>query len=486
MLVNLLRELVGRAGPVPGPTNSIPVLAEFEPLRAKLHSSLREGRVVDALNSMTPVFVAATVAPEIRTLLEFSIRTVAALGEKEQWRHELAYWLGRILLALGDEIGAGLCMAIAWPGDTSAQHRPHDYQTFRRGPGIFEFCRTAGHAAVQYEEILVERMDGRISAELDVEPAFLCMLPGGRVLGQSFLPAAQDGTVFVERCTDSPGKLERLDGITQLDSLRLASSSVLWASGRFTPRRPGRHLLIGNHDNIGHWLLFYFTRLRLLEEMPALRDANVVVGANVRPLHLECLQRAGFADERVVRVQAGEFAEFEELWVPSFVCGISASQPVYWLPDVVRFLRRSLGVSPPRGGGKRLIFLSRRGAKWRRLLNEDEIAGVLAGMGFEEVDPAALDLQGQIDLAAQAGAIVATAGAAINLHLFAGEGVPVVQLQMERNLRMNMHVQLTRVLGQPFHAVVGTVPARDADPLKSDFRVSPEDVRAAVAKALTG
>jgi len=480
MLANLLRQLVGRTEP--GTTSPVAAhaRADIEPVRSAVHALLREGNVAEAISGLAPALAAGIGVGEIRTLCEFSIRTAAGLARKDAWRKELAYSLGAILLALDDEEGALLCARICWPGDGALD----GLRRFVRGPDIVEHCRGAGLPYAQYEHLMLERQDRMVSAEYEPVPASLCMLPGATVLGQSFLPVAKEGIAFTDRCAESPLKLERFDGIEQLDTLRLAAAGRLWAAGGGAERHAGAHVLVGNHDNIGHWLLIYFARLRLLQEMPALREAKIVVGDNLRPLHLECLARAGVPPERLLQLPKGAFASFDELWVPSMIFGASAQQVLYWTPESVRYVRRVLGVRPGPARGKRRVFLSRRGVRWRRLLNEDEVAAVLAGFGFEEIDAGKLSLQEQIDLAGETEAIVGCFGAGMNFHLFAGEGVPVVQIQLEKRPSMNIHLPLTEALGQPFHPVVGEVPKRHADPLKSDFLVAAEELKKVVSRAL--
>lgn len=431
--------------------------------------------------ALAPALAAGAGVAEIRHLCEFSIRSAASLAREDAWRGEIAFLLGAIFLELGDDEGARLCVRAAWPAEGA-----DGLQAFTRAPDIVGHCRREGLSFSRYEHLLLERMDGRVSADLDPVPAFLCRLPGASVLGQSFLPATREGVVFVEHCIEGPGKLSRLDGIVQMDTLRLASGSRLWARFSGTQAHAGRHVLIGNHDNIGHWLLSYFARTRLLEEMPALGDAKIVVGENLKPLQAECLARVGIGEDRLVRLAPGVRAQFEELWVPSMIYGAAASHVLYWARDAVPYVRRALGVHDGPARGRRRVFLSRRGARWRRMLNEDEISALLAGMGFEEVDPGRLSLQQQIDLAAETEAIVGCFGAGMNFHLFAGEGVPVLQIQLEESPRMNIHVPIARALRQPFHALVAEVPQRLADTLRSDFRVPPQRLRGAVAAMLDG
>ncbi len=476
MLGNLIRQLVGRAEPAAAAPAHGGEAGEF--VRSRLHPLLREGLVTEALIELAPLLARDTSNSAAKHLVEFSLRGIAEFARREYWRPIITYQLGCILLSMDDEEGARLCAGITW-GESDAAR---GYRRFRRGGDLVDHCRAAGLPVKLFPHLDVARMDGLDAPRVANRHTSLCQLRDATVIGESFLPVTDDGVVFTERCMDSPLKLERYDGVQWLEGVRLASDDRLWAAEGETDRHAGPHVLVGNHENIGHWLLFFFSRLRLLEEVPELANAKIVVGESLKPLHLECLRRAGVGEDRLVRLKKGRFAQFDELWVPSFICGVSSSEIMYWTPETIHFMRRVLGVKAPPGGGRRRLFLSRRGARWRRVVNEDALAAALATKGFEEIDAGKLDLQQQIDLAAEAEVIVACFGAAMNFHLLAGEGVPVFQLQPEKRVRMNMHVAITRELGQPFHAVAGRIVTRNADPLKSDFEVDP----AAVLQALEG
>ena len=481
MLGRLLRQIAGTTPP--REAREAGELAAF--LRAQVHPLLRAGQVGEALVALAPRLAEDAPTRAARNLVEFSVRGVSGLAQTEAWRADLSYLVGSLLLSLEDDEGAARCAAIAWGEPALACRR------FTRGASLLAHARAVGAPALPLPALDVVRMDGR-PAPLPAQPqSFLCALEGAQLIGESFLPVAADGTVFTERCTDAPAKLERFDGLQWLDLVRLASESSLWAAEAPVDDYAGPHVLLGQHENIGHWLLYFFSRLRALEaaggaagaDAAGLAQAKVVVGESVKPLHLDCLARAGVDPSRIVRIPKGRYARFERLWVPSMVCGVSGNEVIYWAPGTVADIRRRLGVSAPRGGGKRRIFLSRRGARWRRLDNEDAIARVLATRGFEEVDAGRLTLAEQVALAAETGAMVGCFGAGMNLQLFLGEGVPIVQLQIEQRVRMNIHVPIAAELDQPFHPVVGEVTTRHADPLKSDFAVKPARALEALDRA---
>jgi len=479
MLGKLLRRLGGGSETAAAPAASSRVQDELETLLPAVHAFLREGRVAEALVEVAPALAAGSGTSAIRDLNEFALGVVAELTRQDARRAEITYHLGTILLSLDDEEGAALCAGIAW----NEAGAVNGYRRFERGPDIVDYCRAAGLPVHEFPHLAVARMDERPAPRVEHSHTSMCLLRDALVIGESFLPAAPDGIVFTERCVLSPLKLSLYSRVRQIDMLRMVGDSGLWSAASPTDRYAGPHVLVGNHENIGHWLISFFSRLRLLEEMPGLRDATIVVGEDARPLHLECLRRAGFDDSRVLRLPRGRYAAFDELWVPSFLCGISSQDVLYWNPAALEFVRRRLGAAPPAGGTRR-IYLSRRGVRWRKLQNEDEVAQALARLGFEEVDPGTLGLAQQIELAAQAAAIVGVFGAGMNFHLFAAEGVPVIQLQPQERMRMDIHAPLTRALRQPFGRVAGRIAGNHPDPLKSDFAVPVDKLVEVVSKLL--
>jgi capsular polysaccharide biosynthesis protein len=308
------------------------------------------------------------------------------------------------------------------------------------------------------------------------------------VLGRSFIPAAQTGHAFAEQCIHNPRKLQWDTAPRVFDTLCLASGSRILAGSSGTDAFPGRHVLIGNHENWGHWLLNHFSRLSHLEQEPGLRDAPVVVGDDIRPIHLECLSRAGIAPGQIVRLRQGRLASFGELWVPSMLyCAIGGYEGrgarLHWNAGAIGFMRRQLRLdfSAP---AKRRIYIGRKDARWRRLLNEAEIVEVLRRFGFETVDPGAMSLDEQIELGASAQIIVGAFGAGLNLLLFAREGTPVVELKYNLNGLMDINWALTGALLQPHHEIFGESQPTDPDFLKRDFTVDADRVREVVGKAL--
>ena len=440
-------------------------------------AALEDGRQGEALQGLAAL-PAAGASPECAELRARAKRKLKNAVHDAASGADLAYGIGAALLSLGDVSAAEDCARALWKEPPGAAA----YRRYARAGDAVQHCRATGVPVTELPQF--PAASGPQSQA--TRSAFLLTLREASVLGCSFLPVTRSGVVLTERCMESSPKLERFSGVEQLDMVRIASDAEILATDGPRERHAGRHVVIGNHDNIGHWLLFYFSRMLLLEGRNDFADARFVVGENLKQLHIDCFERFGVAESRLVRLPRGRLAEFEELCVPSFLTWVAQTGHLYSVPEVVRFIRRALRVPARRAGGNERIFLGRRGTQWRRLLNEAEVFGALEQAGFVDVDPGKLTLQEQIDVAASARIIVACLGAGVNLHLFAPLDAAVVQIQPEERPNMNPHPWLAGLLGQRFYQAVGETAGTHSDPLKSDYWVSPARVLEAVAAAQRG
>lgn len=428
-----------------------------------------------ALEVLSPLLIGAAANMDVQRLLEVALKTLASRAQQE----EAWVWLelGGALLGLGESRMAELCERAAHGTTPVGEARTLQIADLEA------YCRKGGHALRRFPHVKVEPPVGtpQVAAMPPLE-SFACALRSGIVLGHAFVPASADGRVFLERCIHNPVKLLHPSAAPGLDTVRLGSSGRLLARPQGVDDYPGRHVLIGNHDNVGHWFYNHFARLRLVEEIPELAGAKLVVGDHIRPMQMQSLARAGYGEDRITKIPRGRFARFEELWVPSLLFG-GTLPAMCWHPGIARWIRARLGLTFDAAPARRL-FIGRAQARWRRLLNEAQIVDALAEFGFESVDPGALSLDEQIALAASAQVIVAAFGAGINLHLFAPEGTPVVELKFDTRNQMDIHPTLTEEIGQPHHAVYGEAQHSAADLLNADFSVPVDAVRDAVRRAL--
>ena len=108
-----------------------------------------------------------------------------------------------------------------------------------------------------------------------------------------------------------------------------------------------------------------------------------------------------------------------------------------------------------RGEGGRRIYVTRRDARARRLLNEDEVVTLLEGHGFEAVTLTGMKLAEQIKLFASASHVVGAHGAGLGNVIFCGPGSVLCEFQMTSNVQWTIR-RLAAVTNMRYGCLMGT------------------------------
>ena len=251
------------------------------------------------------------------------------------------------------------------------------------------------------------------------------MLPGG-VLGGGGIAGAR-GRSLVARDLTPP----YVRGLLDSDSLPDA------------PHRPGRTvrrvagtvagIATPGYDTFGHWLLDILPRLWTLRETLG-REAvamRLAMPAGLPAWGRGMLAALGVSLDRLIPYDpAQELLEAEMLVLPSL-----AHEEYRFHPGANRFfdtvVARLCPVRAPQS--PRRIFVSRAGwaagaAAMRRVVNGEEIAGMLEALGFVTVHPERLAWPDQVALFAGADLVVGEHGSALKNLLFAPAGTAVINL----------------------------------------------------------
>ena len=397
---------------------------------------------------------------------------------------QLAGHLAEFLLLIGDDSGARLACPLALPEGAN----PRLFETCRRLASpqeCFQLEPLTEEGELQFH---VEPMapvwlpQARAFAAQRRIPPFVARLDGGRVFGLSFVPVTEEGKTCLNFVVHNPRNRRMYGFYEDAATFCVINSKVLMAAFEAADDF-GDGLLVGNNHNIGHWLLNHLARLALLEMVPKLQGLPVVVGENVTAMHLDCLRLMGIEESRLIRLQGKRLARFRTLWVPMMLfCVVGGS--AYWAPNLVEFLRRKLGVgqvaATPR---RRRLYLTRRNARWRRVLNESEILELLHPLGFEVVDPGTLSIPKQIEVGSETQIIIGPAGAGMNLLLFAPRDATIIELKHQTN-EMDINPMLTFQIGQRYIGVRGIPKATaGSKPLDYDFTVPLDRIQKALSLA---
>ena len=177
------------------------------------------------------------------------------------------------------------------------------------------------------------------------------------------------------------------------------------------------------HDSYFHWFLDYLPRLFAAEQYTTLtgHPLTVLVPTNLNEWQSASLSRLGYGADSLLPFNPGE--RFTNIKTRCLIASRShRSQrapgvpPDAISPASVAELKTRLSSTPPALGGRDLpkkLFLTRRDASSRRLINEHEVLSLLSGHGFEAVSLETVPLSDQIELFTNATHVVAVHGAGL-------------------------------------------------------------------------
>jgi len=237
---------------------------------------------------------------------------------------------------------------------------------------------------------------------------FLAVLPGARVLGPNGTVITPDGRVVSEstwpRCY-LPGE---------------RAWTALWLPR--CQKLAGRYYSIASPHWSGyyHWVTDVLPRLYALDTLVG-DDIRILVNAPLNAWQRESLELLGYDVDRFLPVGDGYF-QAEVLYLPSYL-GDPSPHPFacHWLRE------RLLPADAPARGSRRL-YVTRRLARCRRLVNEHEIEPILQDSGFEIVEAERLTFREQVSLFSQAEFVIGPHGAGLTNILFAPERCRVLEL----------------------------------------------------------
>ena len=163
----------------------------------------------------------------------------------------------------------------------------------------------------------------------------------------------------------------------------------------------------------------------------------------------ETLDRLGVPASKRLRLSKNFVHQFERLIVPDMPYPLRQIAP--WTCDWAREL------FPERAGGPKRLYLSRRGAQRRRLINEPELEAQLKQRGFVSVQPETLSRgRKQANAFSAATCVVAPHGAGLANMAFTPPNALLVEFfhpdnqnQTYRNLAAARGLRYTGLVGPP-------------------------------------
>lgn len=393
---------------------------------------------------------------------------------------ETAGYLALYLLIAGDHVGARLAISLTLP-EAERSKLIQIGHIVARAHDCFQFepLEEESQRRLALEPLIVTWSDSaQAKAEQRRLPLRVAKLDHGRVFGLSYIPMTEDGHTCFNGFTHNPDNPRNILNSETVSTIPVLSPNAIM--GCFDGAdQYDEGVLIGNHENFGHWLLNHLARLALVESAPGLKGMPLVVGSNISRTQVECLERLGYQNSGLIRLRKGYLARFNLLWAPMMpFC--SSGGLLYWSPHIIGFLRTRLGVRPASSSrSRRRLYVSRRSSRWRRVLNENDIVESLAKWGFEVIDPGELTLAEQIEYAGNAEVIVGAFGAGMNLLIFAPSDATIIEFKAHEII-MDINPALCHQIGQRYVPLAATAVTSGQDQLHFDLVVAPKAVEVAL------
>jgi len=172
-----------------------------------------------------------------------------------------------------------------------------------------------------------------------------------------------------------------------------------------------------------------------------------------------------------------EFAHCDQLIVSELIAPAGN-----YIPEVICDVRsRVLSAIGSRNHQGRKLFISRKNAPKRNLINEKEVQKILLKFGFETVYAEKLNWQSQVKLFSEANVIVAQHGAGLTNMIFMPEGGKLLEIRAEKDAHNNCYFSLASALGHGYYYLESKTIRKDNDHI-GDMLVDTEKLSALLSE----
>lgn len=204
-------------------------------------------------------------------------------------------------------------------------------------------------------------------------------------------------------------------------------------------------------QNYYHWFADVLTRLHDLLPLSEPK-LQVILPSGMSPWQMHSLELLGLPLDRCVFHSGKRPWRVEKLLYisPVTMTGNHTPESLFWLRNT---LLSKLGLSL-QSAGWRKIYLTRKGARSRHILNEEEYLPLLKNRGIEVVDCAQLSLEEQIRLFSEARCVIAPHGAALTNILYAPTGAKIFEIFEPGSIRQ-CYWSMSLTLGHDYSCGMG-------------------------------
>jgi capsular polysaccharide biosynthesis protein len=243
--------------------------------------------------------------------------------------------------------------------------------------------------------------------------------------------------------------------------------------GRVTPVG-GRCVAAHNgfYANYYHWTVEAIPRLFSIRER--LAGAKLLLGQDVQPFHratASLFQMAG-----IVPIGHDELALAEDLLVPSHTASFQQNNAEV-VTGMGAYFRARVPDDRREFRDFHSVYLRRGGSQKRRLVNEEEVIGILTGGGFKVVELEGMDVPAQVNLFRHVRNLAAVHGAGLSNMIYMEPGGLVLSLINEHHPDSAFHHLACALRHRSVVLQCATAGPLDRDVKYLDMKADPAAVR---------
>ncbi|NET41044.1 FkbM family methyltransferase [Okeania sp. SIO2B3] len=218
-----------------------------------------------------------------------------------------------------------------------------------------------------------------------------------------------------------------------------------------------------------HWIFDLVSRFELIRaaEIPFHNIDKFVVNSCIDTFQKETLRLLGIPEEKIIESSNFPHIQAKNLIVPS----LSGSTRIpKWVCDFLRREFLNYAKFEEEARPKRL-YISRKLAVSRRIINEDEVVNFLREYGFETVIFESISFREQISFMAAAEVVVAPHGAGLTNLVFCCPGTKVVEIFSPNYVNGCFWVIANQVDLEYYYLIGDKIPNQQKHPVAEDILV---------------
>lgn len=291
--------------------------------------------------------------------------------------------------------------------------------------------------------------------EIKCPETFVAIVPNGRAWGDFFTSAiiTPDRHVLKDISTGSAALIASSD---KLPPVNYIDGKVVFLSVRGV-------------ESYYHWILDLVSRFELIHAAGiSLNDIDkFVVNTTIQQFQKETLRLLGIPDEKIIESYNFPHIQAKNLIIPSLPG--SARIPKF----VCNFLRKEFLKYATFEQEKRQkrLYISRKLAVSRRIINEDEVVKFLREYGFDTVIFESMSFMEQISFMATAEIVIAPHGAGLTNLIFCNQGTKVIEIFSPNYVNGCFWVIANQVELEYYYLTGYKIPNQQKHPVAEDILV---------------